>query len=420
MLNNIRKELPKQVKDGESKRRKALVKELLALSPGADGEPDAIGLIHEFRKQVLENALAGELSSHLGYNEGEEPPAEQANRRNGTSTKTLRTEEGPLSIEIPRDRDGSFAPTIVKKHQRDFAGFDDKIISMYGRGMSVRDIQGCLEEMYGVEVSPDLISRATAKVSEDVRTWRLRPLERVYCIVYVDAIVVKVRQEKGPVTNKSAYLAVGVLPDGTREHLGIWIQQSEGASFWAGIFEELRTRGIEDILVLCADGLKGMSEAAEAIFPQAVFQTCIVHVIRSSTRFVSWKHRKEVCADLKAVYNAIDEKLAKEALEAFKDKWDKRYPTVAKSWESRWGEIIPFLAYPKEIRRAIYTTNAIESQNRVVRKTLKTKGHLPNDEAALKLIFLSLINQKKGRISKLRNWHIIINQFAIYFEGRIN
>ena len=420
MLDTVRRELPKKIKNKAEERRRALVKELLSLTPGEDGLPDARGLIDELRKQVLESALSGELSSHLGYEDGEAAPLGQSNRRNGKSSKTLRTKDGSLSIDVPRDRDGSFEPKLVKKHQRDFDGFDDKIIAMYGRGMSVRDIRSCLEEMYEVDVSPDLISRATAKVSDELKAWRLRPLERVYCIVYLDAMVVKIRQDKGPVTNKSVYIAVGVLPDGTRETLGLWIQNTEGASFWTAILEELRTRGMEDILVLCADGLKGMSEAVASIFPKTVFQTCIVHVIRSSTRFVPWKHRKQVCADLKAIYSAIDEDLALDALEAFKAKWDKSYPTVAKSWESRWEDIVPFLAYPKEMRRAIYTTNVIEAQNRVVRKSLKTKGHMPNDDAALKLIYLSLRNHRKGNMRKQRDWNIALNQFVIYFEGRIN
>ena len=289
---------------------------------------------------------------------------------------------------------------------------------MYARGMTVRDIREQLEELYDVNASPDLISRVTDGVLDELRVWQSRPLEPVYCIVYLDALVVKIRTKAG-VRNRAIYIAVGVPTDGTRQVLGLWIQDTEGAAFWTSILEELRQRGVEDVLVLCSDGLAGMSEACEAIFPRAVFQTCIVHVVRSSTRFVAWKDRKAVCADLRPIYTAVNAEEAEAALEAFEEKWDSQYPTVARSWRNRWDDIIPFLSYPAEIRRAIYTTNAIEALNRKLRKALKTRGHLPSDQAALKLLFLVLTHERKGAVRRTRTWNQALNQFAIYFEGRL-
>ena len=376
------------------------------------------GLLMRLKKALIERAMDAELAHHLGYKEGEPPPEDQANRRNGRTKKRVRTDDGPMDIDVARDRDGTFEPQLIPKHQRHFNGFDDKILSMYARGMSVREIQAHLLEIYGTEVSPDLISTVTDGVLEELRSWQNRALEPVYLVVYLDALVVKIR-DRGSVQNKSVYLAVGVANDGQRDVLGMWIQSTEGAKFWLAILNELKQRGVRDILVLCADGLTGLPHAVEATFPKAVFQTCIVHMVRSSTRYVPWKERKAVCADLRSVYTAIDEQAASVALEAFEAKWGERFPMVAKAWRQRWAEVVPFLAFPQEIRRAIYTTNAIEALNRILRKTLKTRGQLPTDDAALKLLFLAVRNAKKTWGRRHRDWNQMMMQFAIHFGDRI-
>jgi len=375
-------------------------------------------LLKQFSGALINRALDAEMSHHLGYEKGEEPPETQENRRNGKGRKKVRTDQGEVEVHVPRDRDGSFEPQLVPKHQRHCKGFDDKILAMYARGMTVRDIRAQLEEIYGVEVSVDLISRVTDGVLDELKAWQERPLERVYCVVYLDALQVKIR-DNGTVRNKAIYVAVGVSADGVREVLGLWVQATEGAAFWTSVLEELRRRGVEDILVLCSDGISGMGQAVEAIFPKTVFQTCVVHVIRASTRYVPWKERKAVCADLRRGYTARDAEAAEEALCAFEDKWDARYPTVAKTWRRRWDEIIPFLTYPAEMRKAIYTTNAIEALNRNFRKAVKTRGHFPTDDAAIKLLYLTLRHEKKGTVRRSREWNLALNQFAIYFEGRL-
>lgn len=375
------------------------------------------GLLKKLTGALVERAMSAELTHHLGYAPGEKPAEEQANRRNGTSTKTLRTEQGPLAVEVPRDREGTFEPQIVPKHQRHFNGFDDKILSMYARGMSVRDIRAHLEEIYGVSVDADLISRVTDAVVDELKAWQNRPLEPLYLVVYLDALVVKIR-DKGVVQNKAVYLAVGVGLDGNKDVLGMWIQQTEGAKFWMNILTELRNRGVQDVLVLCADGLTGLPDAVAAVFPETVFQTCIVHMVRSSTRYVSWKERKLVCADLRRIYTAQTRAAAELALDEFEKRWEKQYPTIATTWRKRWEEIVPFLDFPPEIRRAVYTTNAIEALNRQLRKVLKTRGHLPSDDAAFKLIFLALRNAKKVWGKPFPQWNRSLAQFAICFEGR--
>jgi len=397
---------------------KELLDQLLEQYDGPGDLTNPQELLRGLTAAVVNRAMEAELDHHLGYQSGQTPPDGQGNRRNGKSSKRVRTDQGEVEVTVPRDRDGSFEPQLIPKHQRHFGGFDDKILAMYARGMTVRDIREHLEELYGVEVSPDLISRVTDNVLDELRAWQARPLESVYCIVYLDALVVKIRSKAG-VQNKAIYVAVGVPADGSREVLGLWIQDTEGAAFWTTILEELRHRGVQDILVLCSDGLAGMSQAAEAIFPRAVFQTCIVHVVRASTRYVPWKDRKAVCADLRMIYTAKDADDAEAALTAFEATWDDQYPTVAKSWRSRWDEITPFLAYPAELRKAIYTTNAIEAQNRNLRKALKTRGHMPSDQAALKLLYLALRHERKGSIRRIREWNRALNQFAIYFEGRL-
>ena len=377
------------------------------------------GLLQEMTKIVVETAMEAELSSHLGYESGSLAPEGQSNRRNGRSKKTVRTEQGPTEIEVPRDREGSFEPEILPKHQRDFRGFDDKILSMYARGMSVRDIQSVLEEMYSVEVSDDLISRVTDGVVEKLNAWQSRPLESVYPVLWVDGLWVKIRDKSG-VSKKCVYVVIGLQTDGTKELLGLWVHETEGAAFWLKVLNDLRHRGVEDIFVICADGLKGMPQAVEASFPEAVFQTCVVHLIRSSTAFIPWGERKAVCADLKAIYTALDEEAALQALEDFKALWDKQFPMVSEAWERRWSEFTPFLAYPHEIRRIIYTTNAIEALNRILRKPLKAKGHMPTDLSVRKLLFMAytVATTHKRWGGRDRYWARAKLQFKIHFGDR--
>jgi len=376
------------------------------------------GLLKQLVGAVMNRAMETEMTAHLGYEKGQEPPDGQQNRRNGYGTKTLRGELGAVETAIPRDREGSFEPRLVEKHERSMKGFDQKILAMYARGMSTRDIQAHIQEIYGVDVSPQLVSDITEAVVDEVRAWQTRALEPVYLAVYLDALVVKIR-DKGTVTNKSIYLAVGVQPDGSKGVLGMWLAATEGAKFWLAILSEIRQRGVQDILVICADGLKGLPDAVEASFPAAVFQTCIVHLVRSSVRFVPWKDRKEVCADLRAVYGGIDDKAAREALDAFDTKWGKRYPMVVKAWRDRWPELSPFLHFPPELRKAVYTTNAIEALNRQIRKVIKTKGAFPSDEAAMKLVYMAIRNAEKTWGNRTRDWTAALLQFAVVFGDRI-
>lgn len=374
------------------------------------------GLIKQLIGRLVTRAMNAELDQHLGYDAGQTPPAGQSNRRNGKSSKTLRSDSGPIPIDVPRDREGTFEPQIVGKHERHFSGFDDKILSMYALGMTVRDIQAHLQEIYNVEVSPDLITKVTDAVMDELRTWQSRPLEPVYLIVYIDALITKIR-DKGVVQNKAVYTVMAIAPDGRKDVLGFWLQATEGAKFWLNIFNDLRQRGVRDILILCADGLTGIAEAIEAAWPDTIHQTCIVHLIRSSTRLVPWKERKAVCASLKAIYTAPDEPTAREALAGFESAWGKRFPSVAPSWRRRWAEVVPFLSFPPEMRRAIYTTNAVESFNNQLRKVLKTRGHVPTDDAALKLLFLAA-RRATTRFEPHYDWRKMLMQFAIFFEGR--
>jgi putative transposase len=376
------------------------------------------GLLRELSGALISRALESEMTQHLGFEHGDAPSADQGNRRNGHGTKTVRTKVGAVEVTTPRDREGTFEPKLVPKRQRHFDGFDDQILPMYARGMSVRDIAATLEDIYGVEVSPEFISNVTESIVDELRGWQQRPLERVYPIVYLDAMFVKVRT-KGAVRNIAIYNAIGVRLDGTKSVLGMWHQETEGAKFWMSILEELRQRGVEDILILCADGLSGMPDAVAAIFPKTVFQTCIVHMIRASTRYVPWKDRRAVCADLRQIYTAIDEVAALEALQRFDTRWGTRFPMITKSWETRWDEISPFLAFPAEIRRAIYTTNAVEALHRQLRKVVKTRGHLPSPEAAIKLLYLATREVKKKWGNASPTWSLAILQFAIHFEGRL-
>jgi putative transposase len=376
------------------------------------------GILKQLTARLVERALQSEMSEHLGYEKHDPKGRGTPNSRNGTSPKTLKTDLGEVDIEVPRDREGSFEPQLVRKRQSRFTGFDTKILGMYARGMTVRDIQGHLEDVYGVEVSPDLISKVTSAVVEDVAAWQNRPLDAVYPIVYLDALVVKVR-DQGVVRNKSIYIALAVTLAGAKEVLGLWIEQNEGAKFWLKVVNELKTRGVRDVLIACCDGLKGFPEAIEAVFPQAVVQTCIVHMIRNSLRFVSYKDRKAVAKDLRPVYTAASREEAQVALDAFEQKWARRYPMIAASWRSNWERVVPFLDFPPDVRKVIYTTNAIESLNSTLRKLLQYRGHFPTDEAVYKLLYLALSKMEKKWERSIRDWSNVLGQFSIFFKDRI-
>ena len=378
------------------------------------------GLMKDLKKALMQRMLGAELTEHLGYEHGEAAPLVQANRRNGVSRKTLRSEDGLLEIEVPRDREGSFEPRLIAKGQTRIDGLDDKIIAMYARGMSVRDIRGHLEELYGLEVSPDLISRVTDAVLDEVKEWRSRALDAVYPVVIFDALRVKIRDKDSRIVkNKAVYLALGITGDGQREVLGLWIAENEGAKFWLSVMNELRNRGVQDILVAVVDGLKGFPEAITAAFPETMVQTCIVHLVRHSLNFCSWKDRKAVAARLREVYGAETAEAARDALEAFDEEWGRQYPSIAQAWRRAWEEVIPFFAFSPEIRRVIYTTNAVESLNRVIRKAIKTRGSFPSEQAAEKLIYLAIRGHEKTSRT-VRGWLTAVNQFAIMFEDRFS
>lgn len=388
------------------------------LVSGPMTQGDLETMFRSLKKAVIERAMAAEISGHLGYGQGDPKPEGQSNQRNGSSGKTVLTDDGPLRIEVPRDREGSFEPQIIGKHERRFTGFDQKIIAMYARGMTVREIQGYLAEMYGTQVSPEFISKVTDEVMAEVTAWQSRPLEPMYPVVFFDALRVKIRDE-AVVRNKAVYLALGVLPDGSRDVLGIWIEQTEGAKFWLKVFNELRSRGVGDILIAVVDGLKGLPEAIETAFPQTTVQTCIVHLIRNSLNYATWKERKAVAAALRPIYTAATAQAAQEALEAFADSpWGAKYPTIVQSWRRAWEQVIPFFAFPPEVRRVIYTTNVIESLNMQLRKIIKTRGHFPSDEAATKLLWLALRNIMAGKIRSTREWKAAMNQFAVLYGDR--
>lgn len=371
-----------------------------------------------FKKALIERALGAELTHHLGYPPGADKPEGTDNHRNGVSGKTVLTGEGALRIDVPRDRAGHFEPLLIGKHERRFTGFDDKIVAMYARGMTVREIQGFLLEQYGTEVSAEFISTVTDAVMAEVIAWQSRPLEPMYPVVFFDALRVKIRED-AVVRNKAVYLALGVLPDGTRDILGLWIENTEGAKFWMKVFNDLRTRGVADILIAVTDGLKGMGEALEAVFPQTTLQTCIVHLIRSSLDYASWKDRKALAAALKPIYTAPSAEAAEAELDAFEQgPWGQKFPTVAAAWRRAWDKVIPFFAFPPPIRRIIYTTNAIESINARLRKIVKTRGHFPSDDAATKLLWLALRNITADWGRAARDWKEAMNQFAILYEDR--
>ena len=372
------------------------------------------GLLDDLKKALSERILNTELDEHL---EGERIDG-NLNRRNGSSKKTVLTGTSKIDLSVPRDREGRFDPQLIAKYQRRFPDFDDKIISMYARGLSVREVRGHLEEIYGIEVSPDLISAITDAVLDEVAEWQSRPLDAVFPIVFFDAIRVKIRDE-GFVRNKAVYIALGILPDGSKEILGIWIEQTEGAKFWLRVMNELRNRGIADILIAVVDGLKGFPEAITAVFPQTVVQTCIVHLIRHSLDFVSWKDRKPAVAALKAIYRARDADAGRQALDDFEaGPWGQRYPAIAQSWRRNWSHVVPFFAFPESVRRMIYTTNAIEALNSKLRRAVRTRGHFPTDDAAMKLLYLVLNHAAEAWKRAPREWTEARTQFAVVFGER--
>ena len=374
--------------------------------------------VRRFKKAIIERALGGELTHHLGYPPGGTKPADTTNHRNGTGDKTVLTDDGPLAIEVPRDREGTFEPRFIPKHERRFTGFDDKILALYARGMTVREIQGFLADMYAVEVSPDLISTVTDAVVAEVTAWQGRPLEPMYPVIFFDALRVKIRDE-ATVRSKAVYLALAVLPDGSRDILGLWIEQTEGAKFWMKVFTDLKTRGCHDILIAVTDGLKGMSEALAAVFPATTLQTCIVHLLRHSLDFANWKERKPLAVALRPIYTAPNADAASAALEDFaRGPWGMKFPTVVESWRRAWTHVIPFFAFPPAVRRILYTTNALESVHAQLRKIIKTRGHFPNDEAAAKLIWLALRNITAKWARGPIHWKAAMRQFAILYDDR--
>ena len=394
-----------------------LIDQLLAQIQNKDAESvlGESGLAGQLKKRLAERMLAAELTHHL-ENEAEQGKA--GNHRNGMSPKTVLTPNGELNLDIPRDRQATFEPQLVGKYQRRLPGFDDHVISMYARGMSVREIQGHLLELYGLQVSPDLISTVTDEVLAEVEQWQQRPLEAMYPIVYFDALRLKIRDE-GTVKNKAVYLALGVRRDGSREILGIWIETTEGAKFWMKVFNDLKTRGVNDILIAVVDGLKGFPEAITSVFPKTVVQTCIVHLLRHSLDFVSWKDRKPVAVALKDIYRAVDADAGSAALGAFEESpWGLKYPAIGQSWRRAWAEVIPFYAFPGEVRRILYTTNAIEALNSKLRRAVRARGHFPSDEAAMKLLFLVLNRAEKEWIMPPREWCMAKAQFAVLFGER--
>ena len=373
-----------------------------------------------FKQALIEASLNAELSHHLGYPPGAAKPEAATNHRNGGTSKTVLTGDGKPRIETPRDRDGSFEPVLLPKHARRFTAFDDSIVALYARGMTVREIQGYLAEAYGTEVSPDLISTVTDGVLAEVTAWQSRPLEPVYPVVFFDALRVKTREDN-VVRNKAVYLALGVRRDGTREVLGLWIETTEGAKFWMKGCNDLKTRGVNDILIAVTDGLTGMPAALEAVFPRTTLQTCIVHLIRNSLDYASWKDRKALAAAIRPIYAAASAEAAQAALDAFADgEWGRKFPTVVAAWRRVWAQVIPFFAFPPEIRRVIYTTNAIESVNARLRKIIKTRGHFPTDDAASKLIWLALRNITADWGKPAQHWKEAMNQFAILYDDRFN
>jgi len=375
------------------------------------------GLLKQLTKALIERAVDAELTQHLGYEKHDPAGYHSGNSRNGASAKTVQGEFGEITIETPRDRNASFEPQILKKHQKRFDGFDDKILSMYARGMTTREIQGHLEEMYGVEVSPTLISEVTDGVMEEVKAWQNRPLEPLYAILYLDALYVKMRHE-GRVENRAVYVCIGVDMDGRKDVLGLWTSGNEGAKFWLGVLTELKNRGVRDVLIACVDGLKGFPQAIESVFPETRVQLCIVHLVRASLNYVNWKERKQVAADLKLIYRAATEAQAEQELKEFTAKWGSKYQAIGRLWKENWARVIPFFEFPAEVRRVIYTTNAVESLHMSLRKIIKTRGSFPSEEAAMKLLYLALRNVI-AKWETIQHWKAALNHFQILWGERI-
>ncbi len=397
---------------------KAVLDELLKDYTGPEDITGPDGLLKQLTKALIERAMDAEMTMHLGYEKSDQAEKDTTNRRNGKTKKTLRSYQGPLEIEVPRDREGEFEPEIVPKHQRDFKGFDDKILSMYARGMTTREIAAHLKEIYGTEVSPELIRRATDSVKELLEDWRSRTLESFYPILFLDALVINVRED-GKVVKKSIYMALGINLEGHKELLGLWIDQSEGAKFWLRILNELKNRGLQDVLVAAVDRLTGFPEAIAAVFPKTEVQLCIVHMVRNSLKFVPFKDRKAIAADLRKIYTAPSEEMAVDELEGFSKRWDSRYPMISRSWKSKWPELMPFFKFPETIRKVIYTTNAIESLNFSVRKVIKNRQSFPTADAAMKLMFMALRNISTKWTMPIRDWGAALNQFAILYGDRV-
>jgi len=396
-----------------------LIDQLLGEYEGPEQLTGPDGLINQLRKRLIERAAGAELERHLGYPSGGEPAEGTANRRNGVSSKTLRTVDGPVTVELPRDRDASFEPRVVPKHARSFDGFDEQILALYAGGMTTREIQRHLRELYGVDVSDGLISEVTASIQDDVRAWQSRPLEQLYVAVYLDAMQVSIRDQQ-VVRKKAVYVAIGVTLEGERDCLGLWIEKTEGARFWTSVLTELRNRGVGDVLFVCTDGLTGFPDAIDAVFPQAVNQTCVVHLVRQSLRYLSWKERKSCASQLRRIYTAADADAARRVLDELTIAWvDSKTKTAAlQVWERAWDRFIPFLAFPEEIRRVVYTTNTVESLHMQIRKTIKTRGHFPNDDAALRLIWLAIMRAKTNWRT-CYNWTQAMAVLRIHFEDRI-
>ena len=384
------------------------------------GKPENLlgpkGLLQQLKGALVQRMLEAEMTDHLGYEPHDAKGRGSGNSRNGHTTKTVETENGPVELHIPRDRNATFDPKVVRKHQRRLDGFDDKVLALYARGMSTRDIQGHLRELYGTDISADLISRVTDAVVDELRLWQMRPLDAVYPILYIDALFVSVR-EAGTVVKKAVYVALAVTMQGGREVLGLWIEQSEGARFWLSVLTDLKNRGLDDVFFICCDGLTGLPQAIEAVFPRAIVQTCIVHMIRASLRYVSFTDRRTLVQALRPIYSADNEAAARTALDSFDEQWGKRYPAIVRLWRQRWTEVVPFLAYPVEIRRILYTTNAIESVNSQLRRVLRPKGSFPSDEAVLKMLYLALQHAKNSWKAQ-KFWAQSLSYFSIMFGDR--
>jgi len=397
--------------------RKELLDELIKDYKKPEDLIGETGLLKQLTKALMERALGAELTEHLGYEKHDPAGYNSGNSRNGTGSKTVAGDFGEIVVETPRDRNGTFEPQILRKHQTRLDGFDDKILSMYARGMTTREIQGHLQEMYGVEVSPTLISSVTDAVMEEVKAWQSRPLEPVYGLLFLDALYVKMRHE-GRVENRAVYVAIGVDLEGRKDVLGLWTNSNEGAKFWLAVLTELKNRGVKDVLIVCIDGLRGFPQAVEAVYPEAKVQLCIVHLVRASLNYVSWKERKQVAADLKAIYRAASERQASQELSEFIAKWGNRYQAIGKLWKENWDRVTPFFDFPPEVRRVMYTTNAVESLHMSLRKIIKTRGSFPSEEAALKLLYLALRNLS-AKWDSIQHWKQALNHFQMLWGERI-